>query len=101
MNMQCTCQPACRGFTYVKLVTGVFIYVAFVMDAYAGVIVGWEASASNQTRFVESALRQAAALRSRQGHPIDSAIQNSDAGSQPGFNGSSQHRLIGPTIDGR
>ena len=57
-------------FTYVKLVTGVFVYVAFVIDAHAGAIVGWEASASKQTRFVESALRQAAALRSRQGHPI-------------------------------
>jgi putative transposase len=48
-------------FTYVKLITGVFVYVAFVIDAYAGVIVGWEASASKQTRFVESAIRQAAA----------------------------------------
>jgi putative transposase len=65
-------------FTYVKLVTGVFVYVAFVIDAYAGAIVGWEASASKQTRFVESALRQAAALRSRQGHPIDDAIHHSD-----------------------
>jgi putative transposase len=69
-------------FTYVKLATGVFVYVAFVIDAYAGALVGWEASASKQTRFVESALRQAAALRSRQGHPIDGAIHHSDAGSQ-------------------
>ena len=68
-------------FTYVKLITGVFVYVAFVIDAYAGSIVGWEASASKQTRFVESAIRQAAALRSRQGHPIDGAIHHSDAGS--------------------
>ena len=55
-----------------------FVYVAFVIDAYAGSIVGWEASASKQTRFVESAIRQAAALRSRQGHPIDGAIHHSD-----------------------
>ncbi len=67
-------------FTYVKLVTGMFVYVAFVIDAYAGAIVGWEGSASKQTRFVESALRQAAASRSRQGHPIDGAIHHSDAG---------------------
>uniref|UniRef100_A1UQQ1 Integrase, catalytic region n=1 Tax=Mycobacterium sp. (strain KMS) TaxID=189918 RepID=A1UQQ1_MYCSK len=78
-------------FTYVKLVTGVFVYVAFVIDAYAGSIVGWEASASKHTRFVESALRQAAALRARQGHPVDGAIHHSDAGSQGGFNWSSQH----------
>ena len=69
-------------FTYVKLATGMFVYVAFVIDAYAGAIVGWEASASKQTRFVESAIRQAAAFRSRQGHPIDGAIHHSDAGSQ-------------------
>ena len=31
-------------FTYVKLVTGVFVYVAFVIDAYAGAIIGWEAA---------------------------------------------------------
>jgi HTH-like domain/Integrase core domain len=78
-------------FTYVKLITGVFVYVAFVIDAYAGAILGWEASASKQTRFVESAIRQAAALRSGQGHPLEDAIHHSDAGSQGGFNGSSQH----------
>jgi putative transposase len=69
-------------FTYVKLVTGAFAYVAFVIDAFAGAIIGWEASTSKETRFVESAIRQAAALRSRQGHPIDGAIHHSDAGSQ-------------------
>ena len=78
-------------FTYVQLVTGVFVYVAFVIDAYAGSIVSWEASASKRTRFVESAIRQAAALRARQGHRIDGAIHHSDAGSQGGFNWSSQH----------
>jgi putative transposase len=69
-------------FTYVKLISGVFVYVAFVIDAYAGAIIGWEASGSKHTRFVESAIRQAAALRSRQRHPIEDAIHHSDAGSQ-------------------
>lgn len=69
-------------FTYVKLITGVFAYVAFVIDAFAGAIIGWETCMSKQTRFVESAIRQAAALRRRQGHPIDGAIHHSDAGSQ-------------------
>ena len=69
-------------FTYVKLITGVFVYVAFVIDAYAGAIIGWEAASVKQTRFVESAIRQAAALRARQGHRIDGAIHHSDAGSQ-------------------
>ena len=31
-------------FTYVKLVTGMFVYVAFVIDAYAGAVIGWEAA---------------------------------------------------------
>jgi putative transposase len=78
-------------FTYVKLITGVFVCVSFVIDAYAGAIVGWEVSVSKHTRFVESALRQAAALRDRQGRPIDGAIHHSDAGSQGGFKWSSQH----------
>lgn len=56
-------------FTYVKLVTGIFVYVAFVIDAYAGAIIGWEAAGVKQTRFVESAIRQAAALRARPVHP--------------------------------
>jgi putative transposase len=68
-------------FTYVKLVTGVFVYVAFVIDAYAGAIIGWEAASAKLTRFVESAIRQAAALRARQGHRIDGAIPHSGAGS--------------------
>ena len=71
-------------FTYVKLVTGVFVYVAFVIDAYAGAIIGWEAANVKQTRFVKSAIRQAAALRARQGHRIDGAIHHSDARSQGG-----------------
>ena len=69
-------------FTYVKLLTGTFAYVAFVIDAFAGTIIGWEAATSKETRFVESAIRQAAALRSRQGHPIDGVRHPSDAGSQ-------------------
>lgn len=31
-------------FTYVRLVTGLFVYAAFVIDAYAGRIVGWQCS---------------------------------------------------------
>lgn len=63
-----------------------------MIDAFAGLIAGWECSLSKQAAFVERAIRQAAALRARQGHPISgSAIHHSDAGSQGGFNQSSQH----------
>jgi len=70
-------------FTYVRLITGVFVYTAFVIDAFAGRIVGWECSTSKHTVFVESAIRQAAAFRARQGHPLQGdTIHHSDAGSQ-------------------
>ena len=70
-------------FTYVPLDGGGFGYTAFVIDAFAGLIAGWECSLSKQTAFVERAIRQAAAVRARQGHPIrGAAIHHSDAGSQ-------------------
>jgi putative transposase len=70
-------------FTYVPLAGGRFAYTAFVIDAFAGLIPGWECSASKQAAFVESAIRQAAEYRARQGHPITGdAIHHSDAGSQ-------------------
>jgi putative transposase len=69
-------------FTYVPLDGGGFGYTAFCVDAFAGLIVGWECSLSKQTAFVQKAIRQAAALRARQGHPLGNAIHHSDAGSQ-------------------
>jgi transposase InsO family protein len=70
-------------FTYVPMDTGVFAYTAFVIDAYAGTIVGWECSSSKITAFVERAIRQAASTRRREGHPLPgNTIHHSDAGSQ-------------------
>lgn len=69
-------------FTYVPMLSG-FGYTAFVIDAFAGLIAGWECSTSKQTAFVERAIRQAAAYRRRQGRPLDGqTIHHSDAGSQ-------------------
>lgn len=85
-----------------RLATGTFAYTAFVIDAFAGRIVGWECSTSKETAFVESAIRQAAAIRARQGHPLGGdTIHHSDAGSQGGFQWSSQHRPVGPRLDDR
>ena len=47
---------------------------AVALDLYAKA----QAAGVKQTRFVESAIRQAAALRARQGHRIDGAIHHSD-----------------------
>jgi putative transposase len=70
-------------FTYVRLASGAFVYTAFVIDAFAGRILGWECSTSKETTFIESAIRQAAALRARQGCGWDGeTIHRSDAGSQ-------------------
>jgi putative transposase len=68
-------------FTYVPLDTGGFGYTAFVVDAYAGLIPGWECSLTKDTGFVERALRHAAAFRARQGHPFDATSHHSNAGS--------------------
>ena len=65
-------------FTYVPLDGSGFGYTAFVVDAYAGLIPGWECSLVKDTGFVERALRHAAAFRARQGHPLDDAIHHSD-----------------------
>jgi putative transposase len=88
-------------FTYVPMDGGGFGYTALVIDAFAGLITGWECSLPKETAFVERAIRQAAALRRRQGRPLSGAtIHHSDAGSQGGFNRSSQH-LDSGGVDGQ
>jgi putative transposase len=82
------------GFTYVPLDGGGFGYTALVTGAFAGLITGWECSLPEETAFVERAIRQAAARRRREGRPLrGDTIHHSDAGSQLGFKGSSQHCL--------
>ena len=84
-------QLVVADFTHVAMAGGWHAYTAFVVDAYADKIVGWECSETKQTVFVESALRQAASSRAREGTPIHGAIHHSDAESQGGFNWSMQH----------
>ena len=46
-------------------------------------IAGWECSLTKNTAFVERAIRAAAALRAREGHPLSGdTIHHSDAESQ-------------------
>ena len=47
--------------TYVALDGGGFGYTAFVIDAFAGLIPGWECSLTKNAAFIERAIRQAAA----------------------------------------
>ncbi len=65
-------------FTYVHTRSG-FVYVAFVIDAYARRIVGWKVSSSMKTGFVLDALEQAIHAR----RPSENGlIHHSDRGVQ-------------------
>ncbi|QJZ88289.1 IS3 family transposase [Escherichia coli O157:H7] len=63
-------------FTYVSTWQG-FVYVAFIIDVFAGCIVGWRVSSSMETTFVLDALEQALWARRPSG-----TIHHSDKGSQ-------------------
>lgn len=66
-------------FTYVSTWAG-FVYVAFVIDAFARFIVGWKVSRSMQTAFVLDALEQA--LHARRPLKQGGLIHHSDRGVQ-------------------
>jgi transposase InsO family protein len=65
-------------FTYVSTSAG-FVYVAFVIDAFARRIIGWKVSTTATTGFVLDALNQAIQIR----QPAEaSLIHHSDRGTQ-------------------
>lgn len=66
-------------FTYVSTWAG-FVYVAFVIDAYARRIVGWRVSRTAHTDFVLDALGQA--LQERRPARSQALVHHSDRGSQ-------------------
>jgi len=66
-------------FTYVHTWAG-FVYVAFVIDAYARRIVGWKVSTAPTASFVLDALEQA--IHARRPGPEDGLIHHSDRGVQ-------------------
>ena len=66
-------------FTYVSTWSG-FVYVAFVIDAYARRIVGWRVSRTAHASFVLNALEQA--LYERQPVHRSGLVHHSDRGSQ-------------------
>src|SRR5258708_4493531 len=84
-------------FTYLRCWEGV-VYFAFVIDAYSRQIVGWQFAAHMRTDLVLDALRMALTLH---GPGADVAlVHHSDAGSQGGFNSSSQHLVMEVGGDG-
>jgi putative transposase len=66
-------------FTYAHTWAG-FVYVAFVIDAYARRIVGWKVSTAPTASFVLDALEQA--IHARRPGPEDGLIHHSDRGVQ-------------------
>ncbi len=83
--------------TYVATWSG-FVYVAFIVDVYSRFIVGWQTSRSLRTDLAIDALEMA--IWHRRGD-LEGLVHHSDRGSQTGFKGSSQHRLVGSTVVGR
>jgi len=67
--------------TYVSTWSG-WVYVAFVIDAYARRILGWRCGSSMSTPLVLDALEQAVWTRQRAGAVLDSVVAHTDRGSQ-------------------
>ncbi len=69
-------------FTYVRTLTG-WVYVAFVIDAYARRILGWKVSARMTTPLVLDAVNHAIWIRRGEGAvDLSGLIHHHDAGSQ-------------------
>jgi putative transposase len=84
--------------TYVATWSG-FVYVAFVIDAFSRMIVGWRVSTSLRTDLALDALEQA--IWSRLPDKADDLVHHSDAGVQLRLNRSLQHRLVDRSVEGR
>ncbi|MFB7867962.1 transposase [Streptomyces sp. NPDC056069] len=82
-------------FTYVRTYQS-FICVAFIVDCFSQKIVSRHASVKRDVELVDVPLRMALWRRGHEGTPIrrGQLIHHSDAGSQGGFNRSSQHLMI-------
>jgi putative transposase len=88
-------------FTYVRCWAG-WVYVAFILDVFSQRIVAWHAATNKETELVMVPLRMALWERDREGHQVGAGqlIHHSDAGSQGGFNWSSQRLVIVEVLDG-
>lgn len=67
--------------TYVKTHSG-WVYVAFIIDVYSRMIVGWQASTSLRSDLAIDALEMAVFNRQRAGNDLSQLIHHSDRGVQ-------------------
>ena len=91
-----------RSHFHVRTWAG-FTYVAFIVDVFSLCIVTLNAATTMATDLLMTPLRMTLWQRDREGHPVEpkSLISPSDAGSQGGFNRSSQHLTFVVTVDAR
>ncbi|WP_373864846.1 IS3 family transposase [Nocardia pseudovaccinii] len=68
-------------FTYVSTWSG-WVYVAFVVDAYARRIIGWRTGTSMTTALVLDAIEHAIWTRNREGWDVKDVVHHNDRGSQ-------------------
>jgi transposase InsO family protein len=80
-------------YTYVKTHSG-WVYVAFVVDVFSRMVVGWQASRSLRSDLAIDALEMAVHNR-RRAAGLDGLIHHSDRGVQGELNRSSQHLVDG------
>jgi putative transposase len=85
--------------TYVRTHAG-WTYVAFVLDVFSRMIVGWQVSTSLRTDLALDALDMGLWNRQRASQDVSGLIHHSDRGVQGGFNRSSQHLVIMEVSDG-
>ncbi len=76
--------------TYVRTHAG-WTYVAFVLDVFSRMIVGWQVSTSLRTDLALDALDMGLWARQRAGHDVTGLVHHSDRGVRPRFNQSKQH----------
>lgn len=72
-----------------------FVHLAAIVDLYSRAVVGWAMAPHLRTELVADALEMAIGRR----RPAPGLVHHSDRGTQTGFKGSSQHRLVGPRVD--
>jgi len=82
--------------TYVKTHAG-WVYVAFIIDVFSRMVVGWQASKSLRADLAIDALEMAVHLRGADG--LDGLVHHSDRGVQGRLNRRSQH-LVDGGVDG-
>ena len=76
--------------TYVRTHAG-WTYVAFVLDVFSRLVVGWQVSTSLRTDLALDALDMGLWTRQRAGHDVSGLVHHSDRGVQGEINRSSQH----------